>query len=72
MLSASVTLLSLPGLDSVARVAGFVAALVSAFSMVSAVVALVRFQSDLTTVSLGEGMIVLSVSSNLLSLSCTF
>ncbi|KAL1751521.1 hypothetical protein FB107DRAFT_293842 [Schizophyllum commune] len=60
VLSASVTLLSLPGLDSVARVAGFVAALVSAFSMVSAVVALVRFQSDLTTVSLGEGMIVLS------------
>ncbi|KAL1741477.1 hypothetical protein HDZ31DRAFT_84793 [Schizophyllum fasciatum] len=60
VLSASVTLLSLPGLDSVARVAGFVAALISAFSMVSAVVALVRFQADLTTVSLGEGMIVLS------------
>ncbi|TRM65771.1 hypothetical protein BD626DRAFT_555866 [Schizophyllum amplum] len=60
VLSASVTLLSLPGLDSVARVAGFVAALISAFSVVSAVVALIRFQADLTTVSLGEGMIVLS------------
>ena len=66
------TLLSLPGLDSVARVAGFVAALVSAFSMVSAVVALVRFQSDLTTVSLGEGMIVLSVSAPSLFLSFAF
>ena len=66
ILSASVTLLSLPGLDDVARLAGIVAILLSASSMVSAVIALFKYKADLerTVVYVGgEGLMVMSVSS---------
>lgn len=65
ILSASVTFLSLPGLDSVARVAGFVTILCSAASMASSVVALFRYKADLehaTSTVGGEGLMMLSVS----------
>ena len=65
ILSASVTFISLPGLDDVTRVAGFVAIILSASSMISAVIALFRYKSDIertTTYHAHEGMIVLSVS----------
>jgi hypothetical protein len=47
VLSTSVTFLSLPGLDSFARVAGLVAVLLSAASMTSSVIALFRFKADM-------------------------
>jgi hypothetical protein len=65
VLSASVTLLSLPGLDDIARLAGIVAILFSASSMVSTVIALFRYKADLerTIVFIGgEGLMVQSVS----------
>lgn len=64
ILSASVTLLSLPGLDDIARLAAMIAILFSASSMVSAVVALFKYKADLerTVVYVGgEGLMVLSV-----------
>lgn len=68
VLSASVTFLSLPGLDNVSRIAGFVAILFASFSMASTVVALFRYKADLERpVSHigGEGLMMLSVR-------CTF
>ncbi|KAI3614483.1 hypothetical protein WG66_009710 [Moniliophthora roreri] len=47
VLSASVTFLSLPGLDAIARIAGLVAILLSTFSMASTVVAIFKYKSDL-------------------------
>lgn len=64
VLSASVTFLSLPGLDNVSRIAGFVAILFASFSMASTVVALFRYKADLERpVSHigGEGLMMLSV-----------
>jgi hypothetical protein len=64
ILSASVTFLSLPGLDSLARVAGFVAILFSTFSMVSTVVAVFWYKADLEQPipRMGvEGLMTLSV-----------
>ncbi|ETW83756.1 hypothetical protein HETIRDRAFT_472051 [Heterobasidion irregulare TC 32-1] len=75
ILSASVTFISLPGLDDVTRVAGFVAIILSASSMISAVIALFRYKSDIertTTYHAHEGMIVLSRRSVLLSLPLVF
>ena len=64
-MSASVTFLTLPGLDDITRVAGFVAIILSASSMMSAVIALFRYKSDIERSSYagvgGEGMIMLSV-----------
>ena len=65
LLSASVTFLSLPGLDNIARVAGFVAILFSSFSMVSTLVAIFKYKADLewpTAHVGGEGLVMLSVS----------
>ena len=71
VLSASVTLLSLPGLDGLARVAGLVAILFSSFSVVSTVLAIFKYKSDLEKSGVssssgnvgvgGEGLVVLSV-----------
>lgn len=64
ILSASVTLLSLPGLDDIARLAGMIAILFSASSMVSSVVALFRYKADLERTIVyvgGEGLMVHSV-----------
>ena len=65
ILSASVTFITLPGLDDVSRVAGFVAILLSASSLISAVIALFRYKSDIENpiaYPRGEGLVLLSVS----------
>jgi len=75
-LSASVTFLSLPGLDGPTRIPGFVAVLLATFSMVSSVVALFRYKSDLECVSNvgpwtgfgGEGLVLHSKRIVVLSL----
>lgn len=68
MLSASVTFLSLPGLDNIARVVGFAAILLASFSMASTLVAIFRYKSDLerTTGAYvgGEGLMIISASSS--------
>ena len=66
VLSASVTLVSLPGLDNLGRIAGFVAILCSVASMISAVIALFRYKADVERAVVymgGEGLVMLSVSS---------
>lgn len=68
VLSASVTFLSLPGLDNIARVSSFIAILGSVASMASSVIALLRYKADIerpTPTLTGEGMILLSVSAHL-------
>ncbi|OBZ70382.1 hypothetical protein A0H81_09801 [Grifola frondosa] len=75
ILSASVTFLSLPQLDDVARLAGLIAILFSASSMVSTVVALFRYKTDLerTVVYVGgEGLVYLSKRSIIMSLPLVF
>ena len=64
ILSASVTFITLPGIDDVSRVAGFIAILLSASSLISAVIALFRYKSDIENpiaYPRGEGLILLSV-----------
>ncbi|KAF5369694.1 hypothetical protein D9615_010149 [Tricholomella constricta] len=75
VLSASVTFLSLPGLDNFARLAGFVAILFATFSMASTLVALFRYKADLESpVShvAGEGLLMLSRRSVVMSLPLVF
>ncbi|KAI0337961.1 hypothetical protein BDW22DRAFT_1338908 [Trametopsis cervina] len=75
ILSASVTLMTLPGLDDIARLAGMIAILFSASSMVSSVVALFKFKADVerTVVYIGgEGLMVLSRRSIIMSLPVVF
>lgn len=69
VLSASVTFLSLPGLDNIARIPGLVGVLFATFSMVATVLAVFRYKADMErTISGavgvvgGEGMVALSVS----------
>ncbi|TDL30084.1 hypothetical protein BD410DRAFT_51905 [Rickenella mellea] len=50
ILSASVTFLALPGLDNVARTAGFVAIIASIASLASSVLAFFRHQSDVARI----------------------
>lgn len=64
------TLVSLPGLDNLGRIAGFVAILCSAASMISAVIALFRYKADVERAVVymgGEGLVMLSVRSTLLT-----
>ncbi|KAF9008065.1 hypothetical protein BDQ17DRAFT_1237288 [Cyathus striatus] len=75
VLSASVTFLSLPGLDSVARVAGLVAILFASFSMASTIVAIFRYKTDMArTLSLvgGEGMLIVPRRPIVMSLPLVF
>ncbi|TFK94846.1 hypothetical protein K466DRAFT_475411 [Polyporus arcularius HHB13444] len=75
ILSASVTFLSLPQLDDVPRLAGFLAIAFSASSMVSAVIALLRYKAELdrTIVYLGgEGLMISSSRSIIFSLPLVF
>ena len=61
VLSTSVTFLSLPGLDNIARNAGLVAVLLSTASMSSSVIALFRFKADMERADAnlgGEGFII--------------
>ena len=58
------TFITLPGLDDVSRISGFLAILLSAFSLISAVIALFRYKSDIehpVPYPRGEGLILLSV-----------
>ena len=67
ILSASVTFITLPGIDDVSRVAGFLAILLSASSLMSAVIALFRYKSDIENpiaYPRGEGLVLLSVGAN--------
>jgi hypothetical protein len=64
VLSTSVTFLSLPGLDNIARIAGFVAVFFSTASLTSSVIALLRFKSDVDKAMAsvgGEGLILAPV-----------
>jgi len=75
ILSASVTLVSLPGLDNFGRIAGFVAILCSAASMISAVIALFRYKADVERAVVymgGEGLVMLSRRSLVMSLPLVF
>ncbi|KAH9947203.1 hypothetical protein B0H21DRAFT_692432 [Amylocystis lapponica] len=75
ILSASVTFISLPGLDDIARLAGLLAILFSASSMVSTVIALFRYKADVerTVVYVGhEGVMLLSRQSIVMSLPIVF
>jgi hypothetical protein len=59
-----VTLLTLPGLDEIARLAGMIAILFSASSMVSSVIALFKYKADMERTIVyvgGEGLMILSV-----------
>lgn len=61
------TLITLPGLDNLGRVAGFVAILCSIASMISAVMALFRYKADSERERAvvyigGEELVMLSVS----------
>ena len=68
MLSASVTFISLPGLDSFSRTAGMVAIVFATFSMVATVVAIFRHKADLERPisNVGfEGMMIITVCERL-------
>jgi hypothetical protein len=64
-LSASVTFISLPGLDDLSRIAGLLAILCSTASMASTVVALFRYKTDVERSGQyylsGEGLVMLTV-----------
>lgn len=66
ILSASVTFISLPGLDDVSRLSGLISMIFAASSMISTVIALFRYKADVDRsiiyVGGGEGLVLLSVS----------
>ena len=66
VLSASVTLLSLPGLDSIARTTGMVAVVFAAFAMAATGVAVLRHKADmerpLSRMTGIEGLMLITVS----------
>lgn len=55
ILSASVTFLSLPGLDNAARIPGLVAVILATFSIVFSVIALFRYKADMECLSSNVG-----------------
>lgn len=63
ILSASVTFISLPGVDDVARIAALLAILCSTASMASTVLALFRYKADIERAPFasGEGFVFLTV-----------
>jgi hypothetical protein len=65
VLSASITFVSLPGLDSLSRVAGLVAILCATGTIVSSVLALMRYKLDLERERIlgGEGLALITVRS---------
>jgi hypothetical protein len=59
-----VSFITLPGIDDISRIAGFLAILLSASSLISAVIALFRYKSDIehpVAYPRGEGLILLTV-----------
>ncbi|KAJ3764470.1 hypothetical protein EV361DRAFT_805249 [Lentinula raphanica] len=80
VLSASVTFLSLPGLDNIGRIPGLVAVVFATFSMVFSVIALFRYKADMECISSnigpwpgfsGEGLMLHSRRILILSLPLT-
>lgn len=63
ILSASVTLMSFPGLDSITRIGGLVAITCSVLSMVSSFVSIFRYKAEMArgTGPSAEGFVMLSV-----------
>ncbi|KAH7887288.1 hypothetical protein F5I97DRAFT_812378 [Phlebopus sp. FC_14] len=76
ILSASVTLISLPGLDSIARIGGLVAITCSVLSMITSFISIFRYKSEMARgvvgQSAGEGFVMLSRRSIMLSLPLVF
>lgn len=74
VLSASVTFLALPGLDSIARVAGLVATLFASFSMAATLVAIFRYKSEMvrSAPQIGEGIMWVSKRSLIFSMPMVF
>ncbi|KIY67714.1 hypothetical protein CYLTODRAFT_352645 [Cylindrobasidium torrendii FP15055 ss-10] len=75
VLSASVTFLSLPGLDNIARIAGLVSVLLAAFSIASTVPAIFRYKADVERASAmlnSEGLIFISRRNVVFSLPIVF
>ncbi|KIJ13358.1 hypothetical protein PAXINDRAFT_81382, partial [Paxillus involutus ATCC 200175] len=75
ILSASVTLVSLPVFDSIARISGLVAITCSVLSMVTSFVSIFRYKAEMArgaSHSAGEGFITLSRRSIMLSLPLVF
>jgi len=64
VLSASVTFLSLPNLDNVARIAGLVSTLFASFSMAATLVAIFKYKSEMVRIApqIGKGIVWVSVS----------
>ena len=63
ILSASVTLISFPGLDSIARIGGLVAITCSVLSMVTSFASIFRYKAEMArgTSPTAEGFVMLSV-----------
>ncbi|KAF9235233.1 hypothetical protein BU15DRAFT_51639, partial [Melanogaster broomeanus] len=75
ILSASVTLMTLPGLESIARIGGLVAITCSVLSMVTSFVSIFRYKAEMARgvgLSSGEGFVMLSRRSIMLSLPLVF
>jgi hypothetical protein len=76
ILTASVTFMSLPALDDIARIAGFVAILCSAASMSASVIALFRYKADVERTEwhydMRGGGLMLSRRSIMMSLPLVF
>ncbi|KAH0840360.1 hypothetical protein J3R83DRAFT_1383 [Lanmaoa asiatica] len=74
ILSASVTLMSFPGLDSIARIGGLVAITCSVLSMVSSFASIFRYKAEMArgTGPSAEGFVMLSRRSFMLSLPLVF
>ena len=69
ILGASVTLISIPGLNDISRIASFISIILSASSLVSALLALFRWKTDIernTYPGIGqEGFMVITVRPSL-------
>ncbi|KAG0695996.1 hypothetical protein DFH29DRAFT_244339 [Suillus ampliporus] len=75
ILSASVTLMTLPGLNGIARIAGLVAIMCSVLSMTTSFISIMRHKTELahgTPTSGSEGFVLLTRRSVLLSLPLVF
>ncbi|KAJ8594528.1 hypothetical protein M405DRAFT_858044 [Rhizopogon salebrosus TDB-379] len=75
IVSASVMLMTLPGLNVVARIAGLVAIMCSVLSMITSFIAIIRYKAELThgtPTSGAEGFVLLSRRIVLLSLPLVF
>lgn len=75
ILSASVTLMTLPGLNGIARISGLVAIMCSVLSMTTSFISIMRHKTELahgTPTSGSEGFVLLTRRSVLLSLPLVF